>query len=214
MKNQKLTSEERKAKKIEANKAYREANKIKLTETNKAKYEANKVKIAERAKIYYEANKAKIIEKKQLYIQLNKETIAAKKKAYYEANKEKLNKLTRDWVKNKLATDPLYKLKANIRTLVGNSIRRNGYKKLSKTHLILGCTFEQFKEHLESQFEPWMNWNNRGLYNGTENYGWDIDHIIPVSSGLTEQEVVQLNHYTNLKPLCSYINRDVKINKV
>ena len=59
-----------------------------------------------------------------------------------------------------------------------------------------------------------MSWDNYGLYNGTPNYGWDIDHKIPNSSALTEQEVVQLNHYTNLQPLCSYYNRDVKRNKV
>jgi hypothetical protein len=57
-----------------------------------------------------------------------------------------------------------------------------------------------------------MNWNNRGLYNGTENYGWDLDHIIPLSSAKTEGEVIKLNHYTNIQPLCSYVNRDIKKN--
>jgi len=55
-----------------------------------------------------------------------------------------------------------------------------------------------------------MNWDNRGLYNGTPDYGWDIDHIIPQSSAITIEDVIQLNHYTNLQPLCSYINRDIK----
>ena len=55
-----------------------------------------------------------------------------------------------------------------------------------------------------------MNWNNRGLYNGELNYGWDIDHIIPLSSAKTEEEMILLNHYSNLQPLCSKINRDIK----
>ena len=59
-----------------------------------------------------------------------------------------------------------------------------------------------------------MNWNNRGLYNGELNYGWDIDHIIPVSYAKNEEELLLLNHYTNLQPLCSKINRDIKRNKV
>ena len=59
-----------------------------------------------------------------------------------------------------------------------------------------------------------MNWNNHGLYNGTPNYGWDIDHIIPQSLASTEEDVVQLNHYTNLQPLCSHVNRDIKRNKI
>jgi hypothetical protein len=57
-----------------------------------------------------------------------------------------------------------------------------------------------------------MNWDNRGLYNGTPEYGWDIDHMIPSCSAKTEEELIQLNHYSNLQPLCSYINRDIKRN--
>jgi hypothetical protein len=38
----------------------------------------------------------------------------------------------------------------------------------------------------------------------------DIDHIVPVSSGKTKDEIIKLNHYTNLQPLCSKINRDIK----
>lgn len=59
-----------------------------------------------------------------------------------------------------------------------------------------------------------MNWENYGLYNGTEGYGWDIDHIIPTSSGITEDDIIKLNHYLNLRPLCSKINRDIKRDNV
>jgi 5-methylcytosine-specific restriction endonuclease McrA len=55
-----------------------------------------------------------------------------------------------------------------------------------------------------------MSWSNYGLYNGTLNHGWDLDHVIPISSAFTEDEVLKLNHFTNLQPLCSKINRDVK----
>lgn len=55
-----------------------------------------------------------------------------------------------------------------------------------------------------------MNWENHGIYCGKPNHGWDIDHIIPLSSAKTEEELLRLNHYTNLRPLCSYHNRVVK----
>ena len=59
-----------------------------------------------------------------------------------------------------------------------------------------------------------MTWENWGKYNGELNYGWDIDHIIPLSSAKTEDDIIRLNHYTNLQPLCSYTNRHIKRDKI
>ena len=106
--------------------------------------------------------------------------------------------------------DPLYKLSKNIRNLIYNYLKNNGYTKKSRSYEILGCSFEDFKKHIESQFEDWMNWDNYGLYNGEECYGWDYDHIIPLSSCECEDDIYRLNHYSNFQPLCSYINRYVK----
>lgn len=94
--------------------------------------------------------------------------------------------------------------------MLSKHFKRNGYSKKSKTHEILGCSYDEFKIHLESQFESWMTWENRGKYNGEFNYGWDIDHIIPLASAKTEEELLKLCHYTNLRPLCSKVNRDIK----
>jgi len=47
---------------------------------------------------------------------------------------------------------------------------------------------------------------------GEKNYGWDLDHIIPTSSVNTEDELIKLNHFSNIQPLCSYINRYIKKN--
>jgi hypothetical protein len=106
--------------------------------------------------------------------------------------------------------DPIYRLKECVRTNIRNSLSRNGITKTSKTTQILGCSFDEFKIYIESQFEDWMSWDNRGLYNGELNHGWDLDHITPVSSAKTIEDFIKLNHYTNFQPLCSYINRDIK----
>ncbi len=54
---------------------------------------------------------------------------------------------------------------------------------------------------------------NHGKYNGELNYGWDMDHIIPMASAKNEEEVIRLNHYTNFQPLDSYENRVIKRDK-
>lgn len=112
--------------------------------------------------------------------------------------------------KQKMKTDLLYKLKTKLRNSIGKSLRRNGYTKNSKTYEILGCSYEEFKIHIESKWVDWMNWDNHGLCNGEENYGWDFDHIVPLSSAKCEEDIIKLNHHTNIQPLCSYINRFVK----
>jgi hypothetical protein len=63
---------------------------------------------------------------------------------------------------------------------------------------ILGCTIQEFKLHIESQFKDGMSWDNRGE--------WHIDHIMPLSMAKTEDELVRLNHYKNLRPLWAHEN--------
>jgi hypothetical protein len=109
---------------------------------------------------------------------------------------------------------PLQRLKNNMRNSIRLYLERNGFIKKSKTEIILGCSFDEFKLHLESKFENWMTWENHGRFNGEYNYGWDIDHIIPLSSVNTEYEIIRLNHYTNLQPLCSKVNRHEKRDKL
>lgn len=155
---------------------------------------------------YYILNKESILEKRKENYDNNKEAKLNYQKEYNKNNKDKRNSYLVERRKN----DPLFKLITNIRNLIYNSFYYNGYSKNSKTEELLGCYFIDLKEYLESKFEPWMTWENRGLYNGALNYGWDIDHIVPLSSVNSEEDIIKLNNYTNLQPLCSKINRDIK----
>lgn len=184
--------------------------KVCWSQERKNYYQLNKEKIKVQQLEYYYSN----IDKYQKNYIENKEELKNKNSIYYQLNKEKINKQKMIRHKERIIENPLYHISYNIRKLIGVSIRNKNFTKKSKTNDILGCSFEHFKEYLESKFEPWMNWNNYGLYNGDLNYGWDIDHITPLSNATTEEEVVKLNHYTNLQPLCSKVNRDIKKNKV
>ena len=167
--------------------------------------------------------------KEKDYVKLNKEKIAKQKKEWAEANPVKITESVKKWnkanpdklkqqynksIKKRKVEDDLFRLKCRVRSTIAKTFRRFNINKKNKSSEILGCSFEEFKNYLESKFELWMNWQNRGLYNGELNFGWDIDHIIPLSSAINEYEVIKLNHYSNLQPLCSKVNRDIKRNKI
>jgi len=220
--NKKLTPQQKwelanKEKIKERKKEYYQTNKEKIKEKEKAYREANTEKIKEYHKNYRIENKDKLKEKykktNDKYRIENKDKIKQKAKEYREANKEKLKEYRKNYVNNKLNTDPIYKFKHNVRHLISSSIKKRGGKKLTKTELILGCTFEEFRNYIESKFEPWMNWDNYGnpkdgIYE--PNKTWDFDHITPVTQGMGETEVIKLNHHSNIQPLCSYHNRFIK----
>ena len=176
------------------------------TEKQKAWYEANKERIKVKRKEYYDTNKPKV----KQYRTENKDKIRDSNYEYYVKNKELINLKRNSKHKEKIQSDSLYRVKHNIRGMLGRVFKARKLDKLTKSEIILGCTFEEFKTYLESQFESWMNWDNYALYNGEANHGWDIDHIIPLSTAITVEDVLKLNHYSNLQPLCSYTNRYVK----
>jgi len=190
-------------------KLYRIENKEKINALSKKSRERNIENIRVSQKKYYLENKEKIISR---YYQ-NREKEIERMKKWKKENRLHLREYSKKYNSERKKVDYLFKLRYSIKSLIYVSIRNKGLKKQSKTQLILGCSFSEFKHHLESKFEPWMSWENYGLYNGTKNYGWDIDHIIPMSSAVDEDDVIRLNHYTNLQPLCSYTNRYIKSGK-
>jgi hypothetical protein len=208
----------------ERNKKWREDNREKIRDIQKKWREENPDKIKQYSekkyhsrKEYYKNNKDRINEQNRKWAEANKEKVRENRRKSYqnckakEGYREKTNERQKKYRWERQQVDPLYKLTCRIRTLLSHSITKKGYLKTSKTKDILGIDYEGFKIHLEKQFEPWMNWDNYGKYKiGVYNYGWDIDHIIPASIAKNEEELINLNHYTNLKPLCSKINRDIK----
>ena len=147
-----------------------------------------------RVKEYYEQNKEKIILRTKEYQEKNKEQIKLDKKEYHEKNREVISKKHYEYVNKRLKEDELFSFIYRARGLIYKSVARKGYTKKSKTSEIVGCTFEQLKEHLENTW-----YNNYGTpYNGEPVH---IDHIIPLSSAKNEEDVIKLCHYTNLQYL-------------
>ena len=180
-----MTKEEKKA----YQKAYREANKDKINANAKAYREANKDKLAAKAKAYYKANK----DKRKAYREANKDKRKAYQQAYQKTNKDKVNANAKAYHKAKRKTDHLFKLKGNLRARTYLAFKSKGYKKESKTAKTLGASYRIVKKHLERQFTDGMNWDNYGE--------WHVDHIIPLASANTKDELFNLCHFRNLQPL-------------
>jgi hypothetical protein len=147
---------------------------------------------------WYNANKERLKE--------NKDSESAKLYLveYKKKNKEKINHWRKKYRDNKFSINPVYKLSHNIRCLISKYLNKLGYIKSEKTESILGCSFEEFKSYIESQFREGMSWENHGK--------WHLDHKTPISWAKSEEMVLELNHYTNFQPLWAKDNL-VKGNK-
>ena len=125
-----------------------------------------------------------------IYRQNNKEKNKLRRKKYYENNKDK----HLEYFINKRNTNEIFKLKDNIRRRINVFLSLHKISKKNKTFDIIGCSPEFLKEYLENKFTEGMSWDIMGR-------DIHIDHIIPLSSAKTEEEVYRLCHYTNLQPL-------------
>ncbi len=150
--------------------------------------------------MYYEKNKEEAKEKSKEHYYENRDEILKKSSEYYkdEDNRNKKNEYMKKYLKERKEEDPLFNLITSIRSLIYSSIKNQGYSKESRTHEILGCSYIELKEYLENKFLEGMSWENKGE--------WHIDHIKPTSLAKTEEEIYELNKYTNLQPLWAIDN--------
>jgi hypothetical protein len=172
-------------------KEYRTKNPEKRKETLNKYFEKNREDILEKSKTNYYLDLEKTRDVKRKSYHKNKEKHKERLKEYRIVNRERRTKYQRDKINN----DIQYKLSANVRNRIITFLKKEDISKTNKTFDIVGCTPQFLKEHLESQFKDGMSWDNYGFY------GWHIDHIIPLSSAKTEEELYGLCHYTNLQPL-------------
>lgn len=125
----------------------------------------------------------------------NSKKIKEYRSNYYYNNKEKAKK----YHNNRYHSDPKFNLICKLRNRIGQSIRNNSTncKKYDSTIKLLGCSFNHYKNYIESKFTKNMTWEH------VLNSEIHIDHIKPCSSfdlfDIEQQKICF--HYTNLQPL-------------
>jgi hypothetical protein len=87
---------------------------------------------------------------------------------------------------------------ARIRSRLTHAIR--GTSKSFKTEELLGCTREELKKYLESEFSGEINWETRDT--------WHVDHRIPCAlfDMSVPEDQKKCFHFTNLVPREASIN--------
>lgn len=95
--------------------------------------------------------------------------------------------------KNRMDTDPNYRLSVCLRKRLNSALKRR--EKSGSAVVLLGCSTEQAVNYIQSKFQDGMTWQNHGR--------WHIDHIRPLASfDLTKQDQLsKACHYSNLQPL-------------
>ena len=127
---------------------------------------------------------------------------------YTQDNKEKITTYKKEWIKNKLKTDPVYKIKRGLtqrfrvalnRYLNGKPIGVRGDSAVE----LLGCSLPEFMEYMEEQFYNNPETSEKMTWDNWKVDGWHIDHIKPLSKfNLNDpKQVEKAVHYTNLQPL-------------
>ena len=184
-------------------------------------YQENKHKRTQKLKEYRQRPEVKKRMKKYLkkYVAENRESLEKTWKNYREANKESIKITTAKYrkdnkielrVKQKEIYDRYMKdIYHRIRMILLKRISKelkNKPKYTDKLLDLLGCTIQEFMDHIELQFNNGMSWDNYGE--------WELDHIKPVSLfDLTKQEEQEnCFKYRNMQPLSAHDNR-VKYNK-
>ena len=144
--------------------------------------------------LYYQNNKESELLRFKEYKEKNPEKRKETCEKYVKNNKDKINEYSKNWKKMQRIINPQYKLISNLRERTKDYLEYKKNNKNTKIYNVIGCSSEFLKEYLEKKFAKGMSWDLMGKY-------IHIDHIIPLSSAKTEEEIYKLCHYTNLQPL-------------
>lgn len=177
-------------------------------------YIKNRKKVLQQQREYYQNNK----DKKQAYQQRNKEHRAEQHRKWSRENSDRLSTYHREYYADpnnkKRKADQAKKrssvinarrrqlrrecpqtlIKSRLRNRLATALRHQGTRRQRKLEFF-GCTPKELKSHIENQFVDGMSWERFGEIH--------IDHIKPLHlfDLSDEQQLKEVSHYTNLRPL-------------
>jgi hypothetical protein len=185
----------------ELNKAYRVSHLEKLTKYSKQYQKTHLNKYREYNKKCREnwsgEQKARVNERERKYREIRKndpDYIERRREWNRASTKRRRAKITA-YEEARKKTDPVFKLKTQVRNEVRMSFQRRGFRKSKHTEEIVGCSLLFLYEHLLNTYEARYG----EKYNGSQKV--HIDHIKPLARAHTEKEVIALCKWDNLQLL-------------
>lgn len=164
----------------------------------------NREELNDYSKLYREQNLEKCKESSKNWRKNNREALLLKKKEYYQLHKREQMEKQRKKDFLRRHNDPAYNLRRNISRDVWRGLKKQNKRKTHPTWSKLNYSPQQLKEHLESLFEHWMNWENYGVYEQGKQK-WNIDHIVPQSKliydSMEHPNFLECWKLENLRPL-------------
>jgi hypothetical protein len=179
---------------------------------------AHKKQRQEYDQIRYVEDKTYFKNKNSNYYLEHKEYISIDRSIYYLNNKEVIKDYRRLYIKDKRANDVSFNLRSQVSKNINRILKSQGSSKNGSSVLQhLPYSMQELKNHLESQFESWMTWNNWGRYdletwndNDSSTWTWNIDHIVPQSkllyTNMTDDNFKKCWSLSNLRTLSSKQN--------
>lgn len=134
-------------------------------------------------------------EKKRIYRQNNPQVIQKQSREYYDRHKEQKIQYAKQYVKARYKEDEVYRYKLIIRADIYASIKQHKFIKKRNMEEVIGCDIEYLIEHLKNTY-----YKNYGV-EYSPNDKVHIDHIVPLATANTIDEVNALCYYTNLQML-------------
>jgi 5-methylcytosine-specific restriction endonuclease McrA len=92
-----------------------------------------------------------------------------------------------------LRQNPPYKIIQNQKRRIRTICKNKGYHKTSEFNNIFGIDAKGLKQYMETLFVDGMTWDNYGE--------WEVDHIVPLETVNSFEDLSRLSHYKNLQPL-------------
>lgn len=182
------------------------------SEYDKLHYRKHDKKYKAKAKAWRENNKDIYLENGKKYYKNNinkwNKITESRKLLYHTDESYRQSEIDRKatWRKNnpnymsayqtqRLKYDTNFRLLCNLRSRIRMAIKNQRSDKAYKSIELLGCSIEECRKHIESQFKEGMIWDNYGE--------WHIDHIRPCAAfDLTDpDQQKECFNYKNLQPL-------------